>query len=1071
MKSKKLSSLLCAAAMTVSAFAGMTITASAAEEPVWSWDGSTVLSGFGNAEVGIDSEGKFLQISGTGSHTTQTFSLPAAAQLSDDYVIDFDTYIHAANGQGRANGYTQVLFMGDTETKDTGDYGGAYGKAINEKLGPFNMADGGIGTGNYDTAEGSDKNEGIGYISAPVGITARNELQGKWILNYANATPTLDDGDVQTTVGEWARVRAAVKDNKATFTVLKKGDTEGTTVVKNAPAGAMKKIKLVLGRGDMNFFTDVLPATGVAVVQLDNIKVYDGVDNAPALNDEGLRTVASAITWGNPEEVAGKAPQLTAPQSATNVKTINFDSDSTDTKLAVVKGGAEASLSGGLSKISVGGRDDGDPNSTASIVNLTSTNKAVKLSAGQYAPGGRSPMLHVADSAVAADATTVLGFSVYMSKNMTSGNPKLWLIDADKADALKNTSASAAAYYSGVFGLLQTTAPNDSTKFSSNFQRGIQLSSDEWHTVVVAIDADGKYRIFIDGDYQDPEKSDGVLAKVVAETLHYGGTAYAPKNLPVLAVENVGTNTKSNYATVLIDNVITYQVDGTTLDNLPLTAPVVMHKVGIKPSADGTSVDITAACEHEDPDPAEEDAFDGILIHAKYTDVNGVKTLDKVKVYDAAGINADGAIKVDMADDDTVAIGDKLMVWDGFKSMIPYGAIVAATGAEPTPTPTPKPTPTQSVPSDYTITVESSTNGKVEADKTTAKEGDTVTLTVTPDDGYVLGTLTVTDASNKAVTVDSNNTFKMPASNVTVKATFTQLPELTGTVEIAGTAKVGETITATTDGLPSGATAKYQWQSADAASGTYTDIQGATESTYKLTSGLVDKYVKVVVTADDYRGDVQSNVLGPVEEPDTPITKYSITSKVEPEGTATVAIKDTGVDITEAAEGDIVSVEATAVGDNEVSEIVVTAADEEENIFNAEGNTFTMPAKAVTVTVKTVKLYTITKTTPVNGTFNVSAEKAKAGAEISITDISAEGGYVVDTVSVTDAGSSPVQVSEDNKFTMPASNVTVTVTFRELVPEPTFASLEYRYAAKKPNSEGEETYNIPLFVRVETTGN
>ncbi len=73
----------------------------------------------------------------------------------------------------------------------------------------------------------------------------------------------------------------------------------------------------------------------------------------------------------------------------------------------------------------------------------------------------------------------------------------------------------------------------------------------------------------------------------------------------------------------------------------------------------------------------------------------------------------------------------------------------------------------------YTVTVASGiTNGTVSASPTTAAQGDRVTLTVTPDVGYELATLTVTDASNNPVTV-TNNQFTMPASNVTVTATFT----------------------------------------------------------------------------------------------------------------------------------------------------------------------------------------------------------------------------------------------------------------------------------------------------------
>lgn len=73
--------------------------------------------------------------------------------------------------------------------------------------------------------------------------------------------------------------------------------------------------------------------------------------------------------------------------------------------------------------------------------------------------------------------------------------------------------------------------------------------------------------------------------------------------------------------------------------------------------------------------------------------------------------------------------------------------------------------------SDYTVTCSTATNGSVTSDKATANYGDTVTLTPTPASGYQLKSVTVKDASDAAVTV-TNNTFTMPASNVTVTATF-----------------------------------------------------------------------------------------------------------------------------------------------------------------------------------------------------------------------------------------------------------------------------------------------------------
>ena len=75
----------------------------------------------------------------------------------------------------------------------------------------------------------------------------------------------------------------------------------------------------------------------------------------------------------------------------------------------------------------------------------------------------------------------------------------------------------------------------------------------------------------------------------------------------------------------------------------------------------------------------------------------------------------------------------------------------------------------------YAITVKSAKNGDVTASHKTATKGTAVTLTVDPDKGYVLDTLTVLDGKDKEIKLTEKNgkfTFTMPASKVTVAATF-----------------------------------------------------------------------------------------------------------------------------------------------------------------------------------------------------------------------------------------------------------------------------------------------------------
>lgn len=77
--------------------------------------------------------------------------------------------------------------------------------------------------------------------------------------------------------------------------------------------------------------------------------------------------------------------------------------------------------------------------------------------------------------------------------------------------------------------------------------------------------------------------------------------------------------------------------------------------------------------------------------------------------------------------------------------------------------------------STYSVTVGKTENGSVSISPKSASKGSTVTITVTPDKGYVLETLTVLDKNDKEIKLTEKNgkyTFTMPASKVTVKATF-----------------------------------------------------------------------------------------------------------------------------------------------------------------------------------------------------------------------------------------------------------------------------------------------------------
>ena len=111
------------------------------------------------------------------------------------------------------------------------------------------------------------------------------------------------------------------------------------------------------------------------------------------------------------------------------------------------------------------------------------------------------------------------------------------------------------------------------------------------------------------------------------------------------------------------------------------------------------------------------------------------------------------------------------------------------------------------------VSASTASNGKVALDKSTAKKGDTVTVTVTPDAGYQLDKLTVTDAKGKAIAVtkksDSKYTFTMPDSKVTITPTFSKIentkPSKTGFNDVASSAWYADAVQYVTDkGLMNG---------------------------------------------------------------------------------------------------------------------------------------------------------------------------------------------------------------------------------------------------------------------------
>lgn len=109
---------------------------------------------------------------------------------------------------------------------------------------------------------------------------------------------------------------------------------------------------------------------------------------------------------------------------------------------------------------------------------------------------------------------------------------------------------------------------------------------------------------------------------------------------------------------------------------------------------------------------------------------------------------------------------------------------------------------------DYTVTIAPAENGTVTTDKETANMGETITLTVTPNEGYEFDQLTVMNGETQVdvtITTEGNYTFVMPAGNVDITATFKAIdynviivtPVSGNVTPDKETAHYGETVTLT----------------------------------------------------------------------------------------------------------------------------------------------------------------------------------------------------------------------------------------------------------------------------------
>ena len=307
---------------------------------------------------------------------------------------------------------------------------------------------------------------------------------------------------------------------------------------------------------------------------------------------------------------------------------------------------------------------------------------------------------------------------------------------------------------------------------------------------------------------------------------------------------------------------------------------------------------------------------------------------------------------------------------------------------------------------EFNITVDDAIeNGNVTVDKTTAVEGETVTITATPAQGYEVDTYYY-KAGGNTVTL-TGNTFDMPGSDVVVGATF-KLKSYTVTAGACDngsvttdkqTATMGETVTIT----------------ATPAAGYELDAYNVACETLNLA---------VTVNADGTFTMPADNVTVTAT-----FKKSTYTVTVNPVENGTVVANPTSGNM-----GDEITLTITPAEGYELESVTVTGVNTNVAVTVTDGK-FTMPADDVVVIATfreiPVTTYTITVNPSDNGTVTPSKTEAAEGDVITLTVTPAEG-YELETLTVM-MGETPVTVTADNTFTMPAGNVVVSATFKEIV--------------------------------------
>lgn len=307
----------------------------------------------------------------------------------------------------------------------------------------------------------------------------------------------------------------------------------------------------------------------------------------------------------------------------------------------------------------------------------------------------------------------------------------------------------------------------------------------------------------------------------------------------------------------------------------------------------------------------------------------------------------------------------------------------------------------------YNITIETGLeHGMIEADKTEAAAGETVTLTVTPEDGYLLkeGSLKVNDGEVEV----TDNSFIMPEQDVMVTAEFEQLPAEKHTITIDS-------------GMEHG---RIEVDKAEAAEGETVLLTIIPEEGYILTTDSLKVNDGQVEVANNSFVMPGQDVTITAEF--AQITGEIYTISIDP----AMEYGSVEADKSEAEAGEMVGLTVVPEEGYRLTEGSLKVNNGAVEVTN---NSFLMPEQNVTVTAEFEKLAAETYKVIIDPSMehgNVEADKMEAEAgELIILTVVPEEGYQLKAGSLKVNGGG-VEIA-GSSFVMPEQDVTVTAEFEQ----------------------------------------